>query len=78
MSRPEVPPSFGDGPWKELLILPFDSCMTLEIDNHAGWLQWGPEESIVISRWMYCFLGLIWPLLRLIYRKRLIGQNTDY
>lgn len=70
------PLSFGDGPWEELVIIPFDSRMAPEGDG--GWVQWGPEESIVISQWTYCFLGLIWPLLRLLYRKSLCGQSTDY
>jgi len=60
----------------EVVILPFDKKMSRLIDD--GWLQWSPEECIKISRLMYCCLGLVWPLLWLVYRKSLNGQSTDY
>ena len=59
-----------------MLIVPFDPAMARRIDS--GWLQWGPEECIVIPFWMYALLGLAWPVLKLFYRRSLVGQHTDY
>jgi len=74
-SRPSAPKIWGKE-WKEVLILPFDSRMSQESDE--GWLQWGPEECQVIPKWMFCVLGLIWPVLWLVYRRSLQGQSTDW
>ena len=73
-SRPNLPQDF-QGEWHEVVIEPFCKSMT---DRGAEWLQWGPEECRQIPAWLYCLLGLMWPLLRLIYRKALLGQSTDY
>ena len=65
----------GDA-WKEVLILPFSRDMSQVRDD--GWLQWDESELIVIPGWVYCLLGIAWPLLRLVYRRPLLGQKTDY
>jgi len=74
-SRPDVPAWWGKGPWKEIVILPFDKTMSRL--NDGGWLQWGPEECIKIPGWTYCVLGLLWPVIRWFYTRPLKGQNTD-
>ena len=44
----------------------------------GAWLQWVEEECILIKPWVYCILGITWPLLRLVYRKPLDGQHAEY
>lgn len=61
--------------WMEVTIMPFSSKMP---PKHEQYLQWTPEECIVISGWTYCLLGVFWPLIRLVYRKPFNGQKTDY
>ena len=58
----------------EVVIRPFDNKMAPD----GAWLQWVEEECILIKPWVYCILGIIWPLLRLVYRKPLNGQHTEY
>ena len=72
--RPDVPQEWPEK-WVEVEILPFDRRMARE--DSDGWLQWAPRECIVIRPWEYCVLGLLWPVLRFVYRKRLLGQSTD-
>ncbi len=63
------------GYWTEIDIQPFDRRMAPD----GQWrLQWGAEDLIVIPPWLYCLLGLLWPLLRLVYRRALVGQHTEY
>ncbi len=50
--------------------------MAREVDE--GWLQWASEECIIIPRWKYCMLGLLWPIIKLYYTKALLGQHTNY
>jgi hypothetical protein len=64
-----------DAAWTEIVIMPFDRA---GMAPDGAWLQWMEEECIVIPSWLYCLLGLVWPLLRLFYRKSLEGQHTDY
>ena len=66
----------ADGTWEEIVILPFSSKMTQP--DFGGYLQWAPDECIKISGWFYYVLGFLWPLLFLIYTKKLIGQETSY
>ena len=42
------------------------------------YLQWGLAECVQISRWRYLLMGLLWPLLRHLYRRPLSGQSTDW
>ena len=62
------------GNWTEVVIRPFDNAMAPD----GAWLQWCPEECIRISPFTYCVLGMLWPALRLVYRRPLKGQKTDY
>lgn len=73
-TRPHIPGTSTDT-WVELVILPFDRRMAPESDD--GWVQWAPEECRVLNSWQYGALCLLWPLLRLRYRQRLMGQATD-
>ena len=41
----------------------------------GAWVQWVEEECIVIRPWVYCLLGLFWPLLRLVYRDNTQSIN---
>ena len=66
---------FSNFCWSEYIILPFDSSMAMESDD--GWLQWHEEECIVIPKFVYCLLGLLWPIIRRIYNKPLKGQITQ-
>jgi len=72
----ETRPTATDGPaeWTEIAIRPFDNRMAPD----GAWIQWVEEECIVIRPWVYCLLGLFWPLLRLVYTKPLQGQRTEY
>ena len=69
-------PSATDQPaeWSEVVIRPFDNKMAPD----GAWLQWVEEECIPIKPWVYCILGIVWPLLKLFYRKPLNGQHTEY
>jgi hypothetical protein len=72
----ETRPTATDRPaeWTEIAIRPFDNRMAPD----GAWVQWVEEECIVIRPWVYCILGLFWPLLRLVYAKPLQGQHTEY
>ena len=69
-------PTATDRPakWMEIVIRPFDNRMAPD----GAWLQWVEEECMVIKPWLYCLLGLSWPLLRRVYTKPLRGQHTEY
>ncbi len=66
--------------WEELVILPWDSIMSPadSPEEEQGWLQWQAEECIVLSRWSYVGLCILWPILKLIYKRPLKGQITDW
>ena len=72
----ETRPTATDRPaeWTEIAIRPFDNRMAPD----GAWVQWVEEECIVIRPWVYCLLGLFWPLLRFVYTKPLQGQHTEY
>ena len=72
----ETRPTATDRPaeWTEIVIRPFDNRMAPD----GAWVQWVEEECIVIRPWVYCLLGLFWPLLRFVYTKPLHGQHTEY
>ena len=72
----ETRPTATDRPaeWTEIAIRPFDNRMAPD----GAWIQWVEEECIVIRPWVYCLLGLFWPLLRFVYTKSLQGQHTEY
>lgn len=67
------PSPLGHGAeWREIVVLPWDRRMSPEGD----WLQWAPDEVVPISRFCYVARCLLWPLLRLLYPKPLVGQDT--
>jgi len=67
--------AYGDATWPEVVVAPFDIRMS---PQKKFWIQWSPDECIIIGRIQFLFMGLIWPLLRLLYSKPLEGQPTDY
>lgn len=73
--RPETGGKLGNK-WIEVEIVPYDPRMAREVDD--GWLQWTPDECIRISLLTYCCLAMFWPILRIMYSKRLLGQITDW
>jgi len=64
-----------DWAWMEVTIMPFSAKMPPKLEQYV---QWTPEECIVIPAWAYAILGLLWPILRLAYLKPLTGQKTNY
>lgn len=79
-TRPDVELLGGNKEWEEIVILPFDKDMAPLSDNpiDQGWIQWSPVEMIRIPKFIYCLLGLLWPLLKLVSLKPLNGRITDY
>lgn len=75
-TRPDVANLNGPYEWQEILVLPFAKEMAPL--NGKGWIQWSEPEMVKIPRWAYCLLGLMWPLLKLTYRKPLDGRITDW
>jgi len=75
-TRPGVAHLDGPFEWQEILVLPFATEMAPL--NGKGWIQWSEPEMVKVSKWSYCLLGLLWPLLRLTYTKPLDGRITDW
>ena len=65
----------GASTWTEVVIAPFDERMS---PHGKFWIQWVPNECIKISLFNYAIRALFWPLLRLLYRRPLAGQSTDW
>lgn len=75
-TRPNVAHLPGPNEWEEILVLPFAIEMAPIGGN--GWIQWSEIEMIKVSRFTYCLLGMLWPLLKLTYMKPLDGRITDW
>lgn len=75
-TRPGLPYVKEGESWVELKVIPFAYEMAPLAEQ--GWIQWSPSEVIKIPRWLYCVLGLLWPLLKLTYREPLDGRVTDW
>ncbi len=75
-SRPGLPYVEDGESWEEIKVIPFAYEMAPIAEN--GWIQWSHKEIIKIPRFVYCLLGILWPLLRLTYLKPLDGRKTDW
>ncbi len=74
-TRPEAVEPGERWRWQEVVIKPHDRRTSPD----GEWLQWTPEECVVLPRLLGLALAFLWPLLRLVDTGRFdLGRRTDW
>ena len=61
--------------WEEVQVVPQFRGMKPEREEL---IQWSPSECIKIPGLLFLYLVILWPAVKLIWRKPLDGRATDY